>query len=188
MTLTNYVTTNYTPTITEEELLEGGATFEDDDCRQQYYLHRLEGLSHEEALKRSTVGRAQPLHSNSTQRGPTDATGKRPITIAFLAEAEWTPRGWMGTFDHLVSVTQDTRTIEEFEEADALTERVSRALDQLLPTEREVIARIYGLDGHPGDETYEEIAEALNRTRGSIAQFGWRARRKLHALLLEETP
>ena len=164
------------------ELLQEAAGIEDDDCRQTFLLHRLEGLDRDEAMKLSTVSRAQPLHSNSGQRGPIDAAGRRPITIAFLNEAEHRNGRWLGTFDHLHPYTIDSRTEAEREADLQRAEKVANALAQLPDLDREIIERMYGLnDRNP--QTYPQIADELGRSRGSIAQFGWRARRRLRALL-----
>lgn len=168
------------------ELLSESAIIEDEDCRQTYLLHRLEGMDHDEALRLSTVSRAQPMHSNSNQRGPVDAAGRRPITIAFVGSAHQDRTGrWLGTFDHLHPFTMDSRSIEEREEDDRRSVMVAEALTHLSDIERDVIERIYGLNGQD-PQTYDQIAEALGRTHGSIAQFGWRARRKLQTLMEAE--
>lgn len=165
-----------------DELLQEASVIEDDDCRQTFLLYRLEGTDRDEAMKLSTVSRAQPLHSNSGQRGPVDAAGRRPITIAFVNEAERFEGRWLGTFDHLHPYTLDSRTPEEREDDIKLADLVAQLLNELAETQREVVSRIYGLGGHE-PMTYPQIAEELGRTVGQVAQAGFRARRRLRTLL-----
>jgi DNA-directed RNA polymerase specialized sigma24 family protein len=168
------------------ELLAKSQQIQDEDCRQTYLLHRLEGMDHDEALSLSTVSRAQPMHSNSNQRGPVDAAGRRTISIAFLAEPERTRSGaWLGTFDHLHPFTMDSRTTEERESDDRRADRVHDAVAQLPETAREIIERIYGLNGHD-PQSYQAIADELGRSVGSVAQYAFRARHLLRPLLEAE--
>lgn len=164
-----------------QELLDFGETFVDDDCRQTYYLHRLEGLDHDEALSLATVSRAQPLHQNSKQRGPTDAAGRRPLTVAFLPDFE-RKYGSLWDFDRYESFTQDSRSLEEREADIELSDLITRLLDDLTENQREIVSRMYGLNGHDS-LTYEQIADELGRTRGQVANAGFHARRRLRALL-----
>ena len=169
-----------TPDEFTQELLDFGETFVDDDCRQTYYLHRLEGMSHEEALKQATVSRAQPLHQNSKQRGPTDAAGRRPLTVAFGASDRSIRNLW--NWEHYHSFTQDSRTVEEREFDIQRAELISQVVSDLTENQQEVIRRMYGLDGHH-PQTYEQIADELGRTRNQVANAGFYARRRLRVLL-----
>lgn len=165
-----------------EEILERAEEFDDDDLRQNYLLLRLEGVPHSEAKRLSTKSRAQPLHSNSGQRGPVDAAGRRPITIAFIGEGEARSGSGLGTFEHLTSYTQDSRTDAERELDHLRSEIVAQAISHLNEYEREVIERMYGLNGHD-PQTYPQIADALGKKRGAVANTGFRARQKIKTFM-----
>ena len=162
-------------------LLEEGAKIHPEDCRQEFYTLVLEGYDVDEAKRLASVARSDPLHSSSRQRGPADHLDRRPISIAFVTEAQSVRGRWLGTFDHLHSYTLDSRTPDEIVEEAKTEKYVEDLLDLLPPREREVVVRIYGI-GDRLPQSYAEISQDLGVTVGVVSQLRFRAGRRLRAL------
>ena len=153
------------------ELLAEAKHLYDPDRKQTYLLARLDGDDIQTAKAKSTRALASLDHNTNRDRGPVDRLGRRPLVTDYS----------LAPNIPFKSLTVDNRTVDDHVKEEERSRIVAEMLAVLKPREREVVARIYGLDGYDV-HTYDEIADIMLISRGSVAQFRHRAGVKLREL------
>ena len=112
-----------------------------EERRQEYVLHRLEGLSPSEAVAAVPLS-LDSLHPHNPQRGPLGGPRnhlgnqtQRPLVSDYLFEGA----------EHFVSFTADTRTEDDIERQDENAAFLWELLSTLTEEERAAIVRVYGI-------------------------------------------
>jgi len=153
------------------ELLAEAKDLYDPDRKQTYLLARLEGDDIQTAKAKSTRALASLDHNTNRDRGPVDHLGRRPLVTDYS----------LAPNIPFESLTVDNRGVDQRRDDELREQLVQEMLTVLNPREREVVARIYGLDGYDV-HTYDEIADIMVLSRGSVAQFRHRAGVKLRKM------
>ncbi len=133
--------------IDANALIEEARDITNEDVRQGYFLHRLEGLSPAEA-RQAVSPLDDPLHPHNRQRGPL-VDKRRPIVTDYFSNG----------YDALQSFTQDHRTEADIEAEDRLAADVGDLLASLSIEERVTLRLLYGFEGDP--MTHRQAAEFL---------------------------
>lgn len=156
-------------TIAWTEIEEQMKHIDGEDRRQEYVTLRLEGLSHDDAVRRSYDG--DVLDARHPGRGPL-VQDQRPL-VSPMESDEWVS---------MASFTQDDRSMDELEADWALSERKTAlwaAMRRDLSAQQyEVLSVLYGFEtGVPA--TRSEAAEILGLPAQRVKVIRDTAMRKL---------